>query len=129
MPAPQAPEARTSHRAEVARLYEHSSPGSDFPEGDFPEGDFPDEDSLGGVLCHGDLPDGYFADEDLAELEAPELEFPEDPGAPESELPQDAFAEFYLMLALSGHTVAESSLGSHQAGTIRPKPPGGSVGT
>ncbi|WP_258805452.1 hypothetical protein [Pseudarthrobacter sp. NS4] len=78
-----------SHRAEVARLQEHSSPGLGMP---------------GRVL-----PGGYVADEDLAGLEAPELEFPEDPGVPESELPQDPFAEFYLMLALSGHTVVEKS--------------------
>jgi hypothetical protein len=75
--------------------------------------------SPGGVLCDGDLP----------ELEAPELEFPEDSGVPESELPQDPFAEFYLMLALTGHTVAESSVGSHQAGTTSPEAPGGTVGS
>ncbi|GGH89369.1 hypothetical protein GCM10007170_00610 [Arthrobacter liuii] len=34
----------------------------------------------------------------------PDFDIPEDPGVPESELPRDRFAEFYLMLALADHT-------------------------
>jgi hypothetical protein len=40
------------------------------------------------------------ADDTVRFLDPPDFDIPEDPGVPESELPQDPFGEFYLMLEL-----------------------------
>jgi len=71
------------------------------PEPDPPECNIPRD--------HSELPQqdiGWFeaVDDAVRFMDLPDFDIPEDPGVPESELPQDPFGEFYLMLALKDHT-------------------------
>ncbi|MGF9649073.1 DUF222 domain-containing protein [Pseudarthrobacter oxydans] len=74
------------------------------PEPNPPERDIPRDGFLDSELPQHEIGWLAAADDAVRFMDLPDFDIPEDPGVPESELPQDPFGDFYLMLALKGHT-------------------------